>query len=74
MVWPTFGGKIQEAGQPSLSRSVRIPTIGPLLREYLDRGVKGHIPQDFYACFAFHHALKETGSMLNTDFSKYPRM
>jgi succinate CoA transferase len=50
------------------------PDYRPLLREYLDRGVKGHIPQDLYACFAFHHALKETGSMLNTDFSKYPRM
>ncbi len=47
------------------------PDYRPLLHEYLNRGVKGHIPQDIYSCFAFHHALKETGSMINTDFSKY---
>ncbi len=47
------------------------PDYRPLLHEYLNRGVKGHIPQDLYACFSFHHALKETGSMLNADFSKY---
>lgn len=47
------------------------PDYRPLLHDYLNRGVKGHIPQDLYACFAFHHALKETGSMINTDFSKY---
>lgn len=49
------------------------PDYRPLLHEYLNRGVKGHIPQDIYSCFAFHHALKETGSMINTDFSKYPK-
>ena len=47
------------------------PDYRPLLHEYLNRGVKGHIPQDLYACFAFHQALQETGSMMNTDFSKY---
>jgi len=47
------------------------PDYRPLLHDYLNRGVKGHIPQDLYACFAFHHALAETGSMMNTDFSKY---
>ena len=47
------------------------PDYRPLLHEYLNLGVKGHIPQDLYSCFAFHHALQETGSMLNTDFSKY---
>lgn len=47
------------------------PDYRPLLHEYLNRGVKGHLPQDIYACYAFHHALKETRSMLNTDFSKY---
>ena len=49
------------------------PDYRPLLHEYLSRGVKGHIPQDIYACFAFHQALQETGSMMNTDFSKYQR-
>ncbi len=47
------------------------PDYRPLLHEYINRGVKGHIPQDIYSCFAFHHALKETGSMINTNFSKY---
>nr|MBF6627124.1 succinate CoA transferase [Proteiniphilum sp.] len=47
------------------------PDYRPLLHEYINRGVKGHIPQDLYSCFAFHHALQETGSMMNTDFSKY---
>jgi succinate CoA transferase len=46
------------------------PDYRQLLHEYLNRGVKGHIPQDLYNCFAFHRALKETGSMLNADFSK----
>jgi acyl-CoA hydrolase len=46
------------------------PDYRPLLHDYLNRGVKGHIPQDLYACFAFHKALKETGSMINADFSK----
>ena len=47
------------------------PDYRPLLHEYINRGVKGHIPQDLYSCFAFHHSLKETGSMINADFSKY---
>jgi succinate CoA transferase len=46
------------------------PDYRQLLHDYLNRGVKGHIPQDLYACFAFHKALKETGSMINADFSK----
>ncbi|MDR0422417.1 MAG: acetyl-CoA hydrolase/transferase family protein [Proteiniphilum sp.] len=49
------------------------PDYRPLLHEYLNRGVKGHLPQDIYACYAFHHALRETGSMRNTDFAKYPQ-
>ncbi|MDD2512354.1 MAG: succinate CoA transferase [Proteiniphilum sp.] len=47
------------------------PDYRPLLHEYLNLGVEGHIPQDLYSCFAFHYALQETGSMMNTDFSKY---
>jgi succinate CoA transferase len=49
------------------------PDYRPLLREYLRRGVQGHLPQDIYACYAFHHALKETGNMRDADFSKYPK-
>lgn len=50
------------------------PDYRPLLHEYLNRGIEGHLPQDIYACFAFHQALRETGSMLNADFSKYPKV
>ena len=47
------------------------PDSRPLLREYLNRGVKGHIQKYLFSCFAFLHALQETGSLLNSDFSKY---
>ena len=47
------------------------PDYRPLLHEYINRGVKGHFPQDLYSCFAFHQTLLETGSMMNTDFSKF---
>lgn len=49
------------------------PDYRPLLHEYLNIGIKGHIPLDIYSCFAFHQALAETGSMMNTDFSKYKK-
>ncbi|MEA5082104.1 MAG: succinate CoA transferase [Dysgonamonadaceae bacterium] len=45
------------------------PDYRPLLHEYLNRGIKGHIPFDMYSCFAFHKAFQETGSMINADFS-----
>jgi len=47
------------------------PDYRPLLHEYINRGVKGHFPQDLYSCFAFHQTLLETGSMMNTDFSTF---
>lgn len=46
------------------------PDYRPLLHEYLNLGVKGHIPQDLYSSYAFHQALEQTGSMKNVDFSK----
>jgi len=58
------------------SRAVEIiekcahPDYRPLLHEYLNLGVKGHIPQSLDSCFAFHKALLETGSMKNATFSK----
>ncbi|MFA6701745.1 MAG: succinate CoA transferase [Dysgonamonadaceae bacterium] len=45
------------------------PDYRPLLHEYLNRGIKGHIPFDMYSCFAFHKAFQETGSMINADLS-----
>ncbi|PLB86103.1 acetyl-CoA hydrolase [Dysgonamonadaceae bacterium] len=63
-------------GKDPRSRAVEIiekcahPDYRPLLHEYLNLGVKGHIPQSLYSCFAFHKALLETGSMKNATFSK----
>ena len=44
------------------------PDYRPLLRAYLNQGVKGQTPQKLDNCFAFHKALAETGSMLNAKF------
>ncbi len=49
------------------------PDYRPLLHEYMNNGVRGHIPMDLHSCFAFHNALQETGSMKNADFSKYKK-
>ena len=64
-------GKGPRARAEELIEQCAHPDYRPLLHEYLDRGVKGHLPQDIYACYAFHHALLETGSMKNTGLSKY---
>ncbi len=47
------------------------PDFRPMLHQYMDLTKKGHTPQSIYACFAFHQALLETGSMKNADLSKY---
>ncbi len=47
------------------------PDYRPLLHQYLDLTKKGHTPQSIYACYAFHQAFLETGSMKNVDFSKF---
>jgi acyl-CoA hydrolase len=47
------------------------PDYRPLLNEYLSMGISGHTPQNLKACFAFHHALAESGDMHLTDWSKY---
>lgn len=63
-------------GKDPRSRAVEIiekcahPDYRPLLHEYLNLGIKGHIPQSLDSCFAFHKALLETGSMKNATFSK----
>lgn len=46
------------------------PDYKQLLWDYLKLG-KPHTPQNLYACFAFHHALSETGDMHNVDWSRY---
>ncbi|MDL2265319.1 acetyl-CoA hydrolase/transferase family protein [Parabacteroides sp. OttesenSCG-928-G07] len=47
------------------------PDYQPLLREYLNMGIKGHTPQNLKCCFAFHNELAESGDMHNVDWSKY---
>lgn len=47
------------------------PDYRPLLHQYVDLTKKGHTPHSLYACYAFHHAFMETGSMKNVDFKKY---
>lgn len=49
------------------------PDYRPMLHEYMALQKKGHTPQNLYACFAFHQAFLETGSMKNADFSKYQK-
>ena len=47
------------------------PDYRPLLHDYLGLQKKGHTPQSLYGCYSFHKAFLETGSMKNTDMSKY---
>lgn len=47
------------------------PDYKPLLREYLNMGVKGHTPQNLQACFAFHQEFTESGDMRKIDWNKY---
>ena len=49
------------------------PDYRPMLHEYIALAKKGHTPQNLYACYALHQAFLETGSMKNTDFSKYKK-
>jgi acyl-CoA hydrolase len=47
------------------------PDYKPLLREYLQMGIKGHTPQNLHACFGMHQAFTETGDMRNTDWNTF---
>ena len=47
------------------------PDYKPLLNEYLDMGIKGHIPQNLKCCFAFHNEFAKSGDMHNVDWSVY---
>lgn len=47
------------------------PAYRPLLRDYLKLSKGGHTPCTLRASFAFHEELGQSGSMANTDFSKY---
>ncbi len=47
------------------------PDYRPLLKEYLEMGIKGHIPQNLKCCFAFHQELEKSGDMRLVDWSKY---
>ena len=49
------------------------PDYKPLLREYLELGVKGQTPQDLACAFAFHQEVAASGDMRNVDWKKYKR-
>ncbi|OAV74985.1 Propionyl-CoA:succinate CoA transferase [Bacteroidales bacterium Barb7] len=46
------------------------PDYRPLLREYLQQGIKGHTPHNLKNCFAFHEELAASGDMHNVDWSR----
>lgn len=49
------------------------PDYKPLLREYLELGVKGQTPQDLACAFAFHQEVATSGDMRNVDWKKYKK-
>ena len=49
------------------------PDYRPLLREYLELGVKGQTPQDLACAFAFHQEVAASGDMRNVDWKKYKK-
>lgn len=49
------------------------PDYREKLWDYFRLQQKGHTPQNLYACFDFHKAFLETGSMKNADFGKYKK-
>ena len=49
------------------------PDYKPLLREYLELGVKGQTPQDLACAFAFHQEVAASGDMRNVDWKKYKK-
>ena len=47
------------------------PDYKPLLEEYLNMGIKGHIPHNLKCCFAFHNEFNKSSDMRNVDWSNY---
>ncbi|WP_329903466.1 acetyl-CoA hydrolase/transferase family protein [Porphyromonas pogonae] len=47
------------------------PDYRPLLREYLNLGVKGQTAQHLDACFAFHKEIMKSGDMRNVNWEEY---
>lgn len=47
------------------------PDYKPLLKEYLNMGIKGHTPQNLQACFAFHQEFASSGDMRNVNWETY---
>lgn len=47
------------------------PDYRPLLREYLNLGVKGQTAQHLDACFAFHKEIMKSGDMRNVNWDEY---
>lgn len=49
------------------------PDYRPLLKEYLELGVKGQTPQSLEACFAFHREIEASGDMRNVKWDTYKK-
>lgn len=47
------------------------PDYKPLLKEYLNMGIKGHTPQNLQACFAFHQEFTASGDMRNVNWEAF---
>lgn len=47
------------------------PDYRPLLREYLEMGIKGQTPQNLKAAFAFHEEVQKSGDMRNVRWEDY---
>lgn len=64
-------GKSPEQRAKTIIENCVHPDYRPLLKEYLQMGVKGHTPQNLNCCFAFHQEFTQSGDMRNLDWSKY---
>ena len=47
------------------------PSYRPMLKEYLNMGIKGHTPHNLDCCFALHQEFAKSGDMHNVDWKNY---
>lgn len=66
-------GKSPRQRAEEIINKVVHPDYREKLREYLEISSQGQTKMHFDACFEFHRQFKETGSMKNSDFSKYKK-
>lgn len=66
-------GKSPRQRAEEIINKVVHPDYREKLQEYLEISSQGQTKMHFDACFEFHRQFKETGSMKNSDFSKYKK-